>query len=156
VRCPRCGAKNSNYARFCTSCGKSLQEDTGRHSVVDQGQRDEGLTAKVELGAGRSLLVVRRGPNAGSKFQIDKGPVSLGRYPDSDIFLDDVTVSRRHAEIWWEDGQFFIKDLGSLKGTYLNGSRVDLSVLSGGDELWIGKFKLRFYVQEARSRHRES
>jgi pSer/pThr/pTyr-binding forkhead associated (FHA) protein len=99
-----------------------------------------------DLESGQALLVVKRGPNAGSKFLIDKEITGAGRYPESDIFLDDVTVSRRHAEIRREDGHFFVKDLGSLNGTYVNLQRVEEAELADGDELQIGKFKLTFFM----------
>jgi pSer/pThr/pTyr-binding forkhead associated (FHA) protein len=98
-----------------------------------------------DLEPGQALLVVKRGPNAGSKFLIDRDVTTAGRYPESDIFLDDVTVSRRHAEIRRDEGRFLIKDVGSLNGTYVNLQRVDEAQLADGDELQIGKFKLTFY-----------
>jgi len=107
---------------------------------------DEPGAPKGELEPGQALLVVKRGPNAGSKFIIDKDVTGAGRYPESDIFLDDVTVSRRHAEIRRENGRFSIKDMGSLNGTYVNMQRVDEAELADGDELQIGKFKLVFYA----------
>jgi pSer/pThr/pTyr-binding forkhead associated (FHA) protein len=99
-----------------------------------------------DLEPGQALLLVKRGPNAGSKFLIDKDVTGAGRYPESDIFLDDVTVSRRHAEIRREDGRFFVKDLGSLNGTYVNLQRVEEAELADGDEVQIGKFKLTFFM----------
>ena len=99
-----------------------------------------------DLEPGQALLLVKRGPNAGSKFLIDKDVTAAGRYPESDIFLDDVTVSRRHAEIRREDGHFFVKDLGSLNGTYVNLQRVEEAELADGDEVQIGKFKLTFFM----------
>ena len=101
-----------------------------------------------ELERGQALLVVQRGPNAGSKFLIDKDVTTTGRHPESDIFLDDVTVSRRHAEFRRRDGHFFIHDVGSLNGTYVNQQRVDETQLANGDELQIGRFKLTFYAGE--------
>ena len=102
-----------------------------------------------ELEPGQALLAVVRGPNAGSKFLIDEDVATVGRHPDSDIFLDDVTVSRRHAELRrGDDRRFVIKDVGSLNGTYVNRRRVDESLLANGDELQIGKFRLTYYVGE--------
>ena len=98
-----------------------------------------------ELQEGQALLVVRRGPNAGSQFLIEKDVTTAGRHPESDIFLDDITVSRRHAEIRRKDGAFFVHDMGSLNGTYVNRERVDNTQLANGDELQIGKFKLAFF-----------
>ena len=109
---------------------------------------DVGAAPHGELEPGQALLVVQRGPNAGSKFLIDKEVTTAGRHPESDIFLDDVTVSRRHAEFRRKDGMFFIHDVGSLNGTYVNRQRVESTELAGGDELQIGKFKLTFYMGE--------
>ncbi|MCK0093545.1 glycogen accumulation regulator GarA [Rhodococcus sp. NPDC060086] len=96
------------------------------------------------LPAGAALLVVKRGPNAGSRFLLDQPTTSAGRHPDSDIFLDDVTVSRRHAEFRQDDGEFQVVDVGSLNGTYVNREPVDSAVLANGDEVQIGKFRLVF------------
>jgi pSer/pThr/pTyr-binding forkhead associated (FHA) protein len=96
------------------------------------------------LPAGSALLVVKRGPNAGSRFLLDQPITSAGRHPDSDIFLDDVTVSRRHAEFRLEAGEFHVVDVGSLNGTYVNREPVDSAVLANGDEVQIGKFRLVF------------
>ncbi|WP_019807714.1 glycogen accumulation regulator GarA [Saccharomonospora halophila] len=103
--------------------------------------QDAGVDA---LPAGSALLVVKRGPNAGSRFLLDRDTTSAGRHPDSDIFLDDVTVSRRHAEFRREGGEFVVIDVGSLNGTYVNREPVDQAVLSGGDEVQVGKFRLVF------------
>jgi len=96
------------------------------------------------LPSGSALLVVKRGPNAGSRFLLDQDTTSAGRHPDSDIFLDDVTVSRRHAEFRREGGDFVVVDVGSLNGTYVNREPVDTAVLASGDEVQIGKFRLVF------------
>jgi pSer/pThr/pTyr-binding forkhead associated (FHA) protein len=97
-----------------------------------------------QLPAGTALLLVMRGPNAGSTFRLDGDLTTAGRHPDSDIFLDDVTVSRRHAEFYREGGRFTARDVGSLNGTYVNGSRIEEAELVGGDEVQIGKFRLQF------------
>ena len=96
------------------------------------------------LPAGSALLVVKRGPNAGSRFLLDQPTTSAGRHPDSDIFLDDVTVSRRHAEFRQDEDEFQVVDVGSLNGTYVNREPVDSAVLANGDEVQIGKFRLVF------------
>ena len=95
-----------------------------------------------DLPAGSALLVVKRGPNAGSRFLLDQPVTSAGRHPGSDIFLDDVTVSRRHAEFRWENGGVRIIDVGSLNGTYVNREPAQSAVLVNGDEVQIGKFRL--------------
>jgi pSer/pThr/pTyr-binding forkhead associated (FHA) protein len=101
------------------------------------------------LPVGSALLVVKRGPNAGSRFLLDRDTTSAGRHPDSDIFLDDVTVSRRHAEFRREGGEFVVIDVGSLNGTYVNREPVDQAVLANGDEVQIGKFRLVFLTGPA-------
>src|SRR5947209_16751812 len=105
----------------------------------------ESAVSGVEgLPVGSALLVVKRGPNAGSRFLLDQATTSAGRHPDSDIFLDDVTVSRRHAEFRREGGDFVVVDVGSLNGTYVNREPVDTAMLANGDEVQIGKFRLVF------------
>jgi pSer/pThr/pTyr-binding forkhead associated (FHA) protein len=116
---------------------------------VEKGQQapepsDAPVAGIDALPAGSALLVVKRGPNAGSRFLLDRDTTSAGRHPDSDIFLDDVTVSRRHAEFRREGGDFVVIDVGSLNGTYVNREPVDQAVLAGGDEVQIGKFRLVF------------
>lgn len=107
-------------------------------------QSDSAVTGVEGLPEGQALLVVKRGPNAGSRFLLDQATTSAGRHPDSDIFLDDVTVSRRHAEFRSEGGTFTVVDVGSLNGTYVNREPVDSAALSNGDEVQIGKFRLVF------------
>jgi pSer/pThr/pTyr-binding forkhead associated (FHA) protein len=98
------------------------------------------------LPPGSALLVVQRGPSAGSRFLLDTDVVTAGRHPDSEIFLDDVTVSRRHAEFRRGPDGFHVADVGSLNGTYVNRDRIDDVVLQGGDEVQIGKFRLVFFT----------
>ncbi|MGU3294762.1 glycogen accumulation regulator GarA [Williamsia sp. M5A3_1d] len=112
---------------------------------ANSGSTTESAESAVErLSAGTALLVVKRGPNAGSRFLLDQTTTSAGRHPDSDIFLDDVTVSRRHAEFRLGDNEFQVVDVGSLNGTYVNREPVDSAVLANGDEVQIGKFRLVF------------
>ncbi len=123
-------------------------------STLHMGSLDdvlEGADADVvpsrvagSLPPGMALLVVRRGPNAGARFLLDHDVTTSGRHPDSDIFLDDVTVSRRHAEFHRGGSGFTVRDVGSLNGTYVNRERVESSSLSNGDEVQIGKFRLVF------------
>jgi hypothetical protein len=98
----------------------------------------------AQLPAGSAALHVLRGPNAGSTFRLDGDLTTAGRHPDSDIFLDDVTVSRRHAEFYRDAGRFTVRDVGSLNGTYVNGSRIEEAELVANDEVQIGKFRLKF------------
>ncbi|MBC8091459.1 MAG: FHA domain-containing protein [Pseudonocardia sp.] len=111
---------------------------------VEPPTQDQPISGVDALPAGAALLVVKRGPNAGSRFLLDRVSTSAGRHPDSDIFLDDVTVSRRHAEFRRDAGEFVVVDVGSLNGTYVNREPVDTAVLADGDEVQIGKFRLVF------------
>jgi pSer/pThr/pTyr-binding forkhead associated (FHA) protein len=122
-------------------------------STLHMGSLDEVLEADSDvvpsrvagsLPPGMALLVVRRGPNAGARFLLDHDLTTSGRHPDSDIFLDDVTVSRRHAEFHRGTNAFTVRDVGSLNGTYVNRERVESATLSNGDEVQIGKFRLMF------------
>ncbi|GAA1258975.1 FHA domain-containing protein [Pseudonocardia aurantiaca] len=113
-------------------------------SEVEPQAQDQPVSGVDALPAGSALLVVKRGPNAGSRFLLDRASTSAGRHPDSDIFLDDVTVSRRHAEFRNDAGEFVVVDVGSLNGTYVNREPVDTAVLANGDEVQIGKFRLVF------------
>src|SRR3954449_10807619 len=157
VHCTRCGHENPEGSRFCAQCGSALsQERVGEStSVIPKvGGEDTGDQAEIaepvdahagaveSLPAGSALLVVKRGPNAGSRFLLDQDVTTAGRHPDSDIFLDDVTVSRRHVEFHREGGGFSVHDVGSLNGTYVNREPVDVATLAGGDEVQIGKFRL--------------
>ena len=116
---------------------------------LDEPDNGSGATTEAEtvegLPSGSALLVVKRGPNAGSRFLLDRPVTSAGRHPDSDILLDDVTVSRRHAEFRLDrDGNWAVADVGSLNGTYVNRQPVESTVLANNDELQIGKFRLVF------------
>ena len=122
---------------------------------VEAGEVEEGLSAADQatvdaLREGTALLVVLRGPNTGARFLLDADEVSSGRHPDSDIFLDDVTVSRKHATFRREGQGFVVRDVGSLNGTYVNRQRIDEAVLRTGDEVQIGKFRLVFYAGTGR------
>lgn len=101
------------------------------------------------LPAGSALLIVRRGPNVGSRFLLDSDTTTVGRHPRADIFLDDVTVSRRHAEFERVGSVFTVKDLGSLNGTYYNGVRIESVQIADGAEVQIGKYRLTFYASRA-------
>lgn len=107
--------------------------------------RDEQATIDALL-PGTALLIVLRGPNTGARFLLDEDQVSTGRGPESDIFLDDVTVSRKHAVFSRGEQGYTVRDVGSLNGTYINRERIDEQVLSTGDEVQIGKFRLVFYA----------
>ncbi|MEI5584784.1 FHA domain-containing protein [Agromyces sp. CCNWLW213] len=98
------------------------------------------------LPSGSALLIVRRGPNAGARFLLDTDVTTVGRHPDADIFLDDVTVSRKHAEFVRHRTAFEVRDLNSLNGTYFDGVRIETALLSDGAEVQIGKYRLTFYA----------
>ncbi|GAB3300639.1 FHA domain-containing protein [Epidermidibacterium keratini] len=165
MKCKVCNAELSPGARFCAQCGAptgvsdtSLPagETTRQFSPVgnesEPAEAPESTEAPHEdisiegLPADTALLVVKRGPNAGSRFLLDQEVTTAGRHPKSDIFLDDVTVSRRHVEFRRDGEDFSVSDVGSLNGTYLNREPIDQAVLASGDEVQIGKFRLVFLV----------
>jgi len=115
-------------------------------AALDGDVSNEEQEAIAALPSGSALLIVRRGPNAGARFLLDGDVTTVGRHPDADIFLDDVTVSRRHAEFLRHGTAFQVKDLGSLNGTYFDGVRIDTALLSDGAEVQVGKFRLTFYA----------
>ena len=153
VFCHNCGHRNPEGVNFCSSCGSALLAD-GDDATITLHPADEGETAddypdvtSVEIPHGAGVLVVTRGPNIGARYLLGEDVVKAGRHPESDIFLDDITVSRRHVEITHVDGgTFTIRDVGSLNGTYVNRERIDEAVLKPGDEVQIGKFKLVYLV----------
>jgi len=161
--CTACGSQNPDSARFCAQCGTRLvtveppaapeSDSTATiHLGGDKAETGERTLNPVDaaavdaLPAGHALLVVQRGPGAGSRFLLDQDQTSAGRHPESDIFLDDVTVSRRHATFQRSGDSFTVSDAGSLNGTYVNRDRIDQVALRDGDEVQIGKFRLVFYA----------
>ena len=149
VFCNQCGRGNPPGSNFCASCGAALstlrEDPTTVTFIPEQGEAADEMSVEVgDMPPGVGILVVKRGPNVGSRFALEKEVVQAGRHPDSDIFLDDVTVSRRHAEIVRDESGYVVRDAGSLNGTYLNRQRVESSPLADGDELQIGTFKLVF------------
>jgi pSer/pThr/pTyr-binding forkhead associated (FHA) protein len=110
--------------------------------------RDEQLAIEA-LPSGNALLIVKRGPNAGARFLLDQDVTTVGRHPNADIFLDDVTVSRRHAEFLRVGIKFTVRDLASLNGTYFEGQRIDEIQVADGAEVQIGKFRLTFFASRA-------
>jgi pSer/pThr/pTyr-binding forkhead associated (FHA) protein len=157
VFCTNCGHANAAGARFCSSCGTVIDSGSGEETTITFAPIDatgEVLDEELALALGElpestSMVVVKRGPNAGSKFVLDVDVIRAGRHPDSDIFLDDITVSRRHAEIRRTGEGYTVRDAGSLNGTYLNRERIDEAPLANGDELQIGKFRLVFFEGSA-------
>ncbi len=125
----------------------------GGGGTAETGERElnpEDAAAVDALPQGSALLVVQRGPGAGSRFLLDTETVTAGRHPDCEIFLDDVTVSRRHAEFTRTPEGFRVADVGSLNGTYVNRDRIDDVLLQGGDEVQIGKFRLVYFASSTR------
>ncbi|UDY25245.1 FHA domain-containing protein [Nocardioides sp. Kera G14] len=157
--CATCGTEYTDGARFCSQCGARLPEPVDATTSIQvsdaRAETSDRLLAPVDaaavdaLPAGSALLLVQRGPGSGSRFLLDKPTVQAGRHPDSDIFLDDVTVSRRHAEFARDGESWGVKDAGSLNGTYVNRDRIDHVTLKDGDEVQIGKFRLVFYAGHA-------
>ena len=167
--CTACGKQNPDEARFCSQCGTRLASDAS--APPDQGLSPDstitfGLSSeKTEtsdrqlnavdaaavdaLPGGHALLVVQKGPGAGSRFLLDTDEVNAGRHPDSEIFLDDVTVSRRHAVFNREGEDFTVSDAGSLNGTYVNRDRIDRVLLKDGDEVQVGKYRLVVFAGHA-------
>jgi pSer/pThr/pTyr-binding forkhead associated (FHA) protein len=150
VFCTNCGHPNRDDARFCAECGHPLQEDvtvTLPPIEAEEEVHDEFPFPHDELEAGQALLLVKRGPNAGSTFLLDQDSTTVGRSTDGDVFLDDVTVSRKHAIFERRTGEaWFVRDVGSLNGTYVNGEQVDETKLASGDEVQIGRFKVTFFA----------
>ena len=168
--CIACGKQNPDDARFCSQCGTKIA--TGDAAPAAEGAPVEstatitfGVPERVDtsdrqlspvdaaavdaLPEGHALLVVQRGPSAGSRFLLDADLVGAGRHPESEIFLDDVTVSRRHAEFRRSGNDFTVSDVGSLNGTYVNRDRIDSVRLTDGDEVQIGKYRLVFFSGHA-------
>ena len=167
--CTNCGNANPDGAKFCSQCGTRLATDspaddagptvgvgdstatinisgTERSEISSDRQLNPVDAAAVDaLPVGSALLVVQRGPGAGSRFLLDKEVTTAGRHADSEIFLDDVTVSRRHATFTREGDLFTVSDAGSLNGTYVNRDRIDTVVLQDTDEVQIGKYRLVFF-----------
>jgi pSer/pThr/pTyr-binding forkhead associated (FHA) protein len=154
VFCNQCGHRNPVDSVFCSSCGALLDrpaDQTITLAKVDSlqdapGPNDDTVVQLGDLPAGVASLVVRSGAQAGATFPLRTSITRLGRHPDSEIMLDDITVSRRHADIVREDDTYQVRDAGSLNGTYVNAERVDQVVLHQGDELQIGKFRLVFFA----------
>ena len=135
--------------------GSAASNDTTAHFTdefvsqladMEAGISPDEREAITALPSGSALLVVRRGPNVGARFLLDADSTVAGRHPDADIFLDDVTVSRRHADFVRVGTAFQVRDLGSLNGTYFDGVRIESALLSDGAEVQVGKFRLTFYA----------
>ncbi|MDY6794319.1 MAG: FHA domain-containing protein [Actinomycetota bacterium] len=153
--CTKCGHYNPESSIYCARCGAYLDKTSteaggttvGLTAIESEGEEEIEVTPPLEpLEEGSALLVIKKGPDAGMRFTINRDVIGIGRHPESDIFLDDITVSRRHAEIRRSGNDYTLVDTGSLNGTYLNHDRIEDSILQSGDEIQIGKFKLLFFT----------
>jgi len=149
VYCPECGFQNLESANYCSRCGALLvtesEADDSTMTLSAEEIEEEGGVGLEELGVEGPTLVVRSGGGrAGEQFLLERTQTTIGRTPDCDIFLDDVTVSRRHAIVAKGAGTFTLEDLGSLNGTFLNRHRIEQAELENGDEVQIGKYRLIF------------
>jgi hypothetical protein len=154
LHCPECGFLSDEGANYCPRCGALLPrgEGPGGEPVTATYRIDDaGELVPVELGEvtahGPALVIRAGGGRAGESFPVDRERMSIGRRPDSDVFLDDVTVSRDHALLVNRGDAWYLDDCGSLNGTYVNRSRIDSHRLEEGDELQIGKYKLTYHAR---------
>lgn len=153
IFCNSCGHRNPPKSSFCSACGGVLDHPGERTIVLAKtdplqdapGDSDNVHVTITDSHSGHGLLVVRAGDQTGESFALDVPVISIGRDPESDIYLDDVTVSRRHAEVHQVGGAYVVRDLGSLNGTYVDQERVEERQLMHGDELQIGKFRMVYF-----------
>ena len=149
VYCPECGFQNQEAANYCTKCGALLVRDESGADTTMSFTPEDGDEESADIldeikTEGPALVVRSGGGRAGEHFLLEQESTTVGRSPDCDIFLDDVTVSRRHALVKRSNDQFLIEDQGSLNGTFLNRRRIESGGLEDGDEVQIGKYKLTF------------
>ncbi len=152
--CPECGFNNSDGANYCQRCGAVIgqaeappaaESSTATYRIDETGELvPMDIEDVVAQGGGAALVVRAGGGRVGESFPLDHDRMTIGRRPDSDVFLDDVTVSRDHALIVRRGDEFHLDDLGSLNGTYVNRRRIESHHLADGDELQVGKYKLTF------------
>jgi hypothetical protein len=150
VYCPECGFQNPETANYCAKCGALLvRDEIGQETTMtftpEEGD-DEGPSVLEDVGIkGRALVVRSGGGRTGETFPIAGQRTSIGRSPECDIFLDDVTVSRKHAVLIEREGALNIEDQGSLNGIFVNRRRIESARLEDGDELQIGKYRLTYF-----------
>ncbi|MGV8847405.1 FHA domain-containing protein [Tessaracoccus sp.] len=157
MKCRHCGRDNRIDSKFCSKCGAPLQDRQGDTTTVLTAISDDkiGELSETEMDAvrqlspGDALLIIRSGGSEGARFLIDTDSTSIGRHPASDIFLDDITVSRHHARFIRKGGHLYVEDQGSLNGTYVNRKIVqDAVALRQGDEIQVGKFRATISLSE--------
>jgi pSer/pThr/pTyr-binding forkhead associated (FHA) protein len=149
VHCPECGFQNPEAANYCSKCGALLLKDESGGSTTmtytpEESADEEGGSLEEVRVEGTALVVRSGGGRSGETFPLDAERVEIGRSPESDVFLDDVTVSRKHATLVRDDTGYAIEDGGSLNGTYVNRRRVERARLEDGDEVQIGKYRLTY------------
>ena len=155
IFCNNCGHQNQPGSNFCSSCGQALPRSAEEPKTItftlDAQPGSEEVEVDLSDVSPGGVLVATRGPNSGSEFALHHVITTAGRHPDSDIFLDDVTVSRRHAEMERTTTGYLVRDVGSLNGTYLNQQLIEGdATMANGDELQIGRFKLVFIAGSGR------
>jgi len=150
IYCPECGFQNPEAANYCAKCGALLVREEGDETTqtFSAEDADEVLGTLDDLGVEGPALVVRSGGGRGGESFVPQDErTTIGRSPDCGVFLDDVTVSRRHAVLVRRNGRWYIEDQGSLNGTFVNRRRVESAELEDGDELQIGKYRLTFLMR---------
>ena len=147
VYCAECGFQNPEVANYCQRCGSYLRHELDENTMSLGPADVEGAANELEGVTGPALVVRSGGGRAGETFERISGRTLIGRSPECDVFLDDVTVSRRHAEIVQQDEQFSIRDLGSLNGTFVNRRRIEDVELADDDEVQIGKYRMTFLLR---------
>ncbi len=144
IYCPECGFQSPEAATYCSRCGALLGRETVDETTMSLGPEEIEAASLVDNIEGPALVVRSGGGRAGESFEAIGDRALIGRSPECDVFLDDVTVSRRHAELTRDGKVFTIRDLGSLNGTFVNRRRIESSVLEDDDEVQIGKYRMTF------------
>ena len=144
IYCPECGFQSPEAATYCSRCGALLGRETVDETTLSLGPEEIEAASLADNIDGPALVVRSGGGRAGESFEAIGDHALIGRSPECDVFLDDVTVSRRHAELTRDGNVFTIRDLGSLNGTFVNRRRIESSVLEDDDEVQIGKYRMTF------------
>ena len=144
IYCPECGFQSPEAATYCSRCGALLGRETVEETTLSLGPEEIEEASLADNIDGPALVVRSGGGRAGESFEAIGDHALIGRSPECDVFLDDVTVSRRHAELTRDGNVFTIRDLGSLNGTFVNRRRIESSVLEDDDEVQIGKYRMTF------------